>query len=258
LGSCASNTVAGCIRFCVNKSHKTFYPSRLFIYYNGRSLPGYDINTDSGLFLRDAYKSVSQNKVCTEQHWEYDTSKFTIKPLPKCYQEASKLNKSFTYYNINQDLNSIKSCISDGFPISFGLILYSSFLSQKSISTGQIDMPNIYTEDQIGGHAITIVGYDDNKKLFTVANSWGSKWGDAGYCYIPYSYILDSDFASDFWTVRGFDVDLSEAEGDIKSKVEKDHLKSAIADTLRDVLSDVIKEVFTDIIQDMFNKIINK
>lgn len=36
-----------------------------------------------------------------------------------------------------------------------------------------------------GGHALTIVGYDD--RGFLVKNSWGP-WGDAGYCTVSYDY----------------------------------------------------------------------
>ena len=36
------------------------------------------------------------------------------------------------------------------------------------------------------GHAIIIVGYDDNKKLIEFRNSWGNKWGNNGYAYFTY------------------------------------------------------------------------
>ena len=35
-------------------------------------------------------------------------------------------------------------------------------------------------------HAITIVGWDDNKGAYLVKNSWGTQWGDKGYVWIKY------------------------------------------------------------------------
>ncbi|OHD66885.1 MAG: hypothetical protein A2176_12550 [Spirochaetes bacterium RBG_13_51_14] len=35
-------------------------------------------------------------------------------------------------------------------------------------------------------HAITIVGWDDNKEAYLVKNSWGTQWGDKGYAWIKY------------------------------------------------------------------------
>ncbi len=35
-------------------------------------------------------------------------------------------------------------------------------------------------------HAITIVGWDDNKKAWLVKNSWGTRWGDKGYVWVEY------------------------------------------------------------------------
>ena len=45
-----------------------------------------------------------------------------------------------------------------------------------------------------------IVGYDDTKSWFIVANSWGKGWGDKGYCYIPYEFMQEN--GSDYWTIR--------------------------------------------------------
>jgi len=35
-------------------------------------------------------------------------------------------------------------------------------------------------------HAITIVGWDDNKKAYLVKNSWGPAWGEGGYIWVEY------------------------------------------------------------------------
>ncbi|MFN5911161.1 MAG: C1 family peptidase [Bacteroidota bacterium] len=56
-----------------------------------------------------------------------------------------------------------------------------------------------------GGHAMCVIGYDDNKYggSFKVANSWGSSWGDDGYVYIKYD-----DFVEYCWGGYYFDTEL--------------------------------------------------
>ncbi|NDG26961.1 MAG: hypothetical protein EB120_07290 [Proteobacteria bacterium] len=38
----------------------------------------------------------------------------------------------------------------------------------------------------MGGHAITLIGYDDSAKAWIVRNSWGEDWGEKGYFRIAY------------------------------------------------------------------------
>jgi hypothetical protein len=37
-----------------------------------------------------------------------------------------------------------------------------------------------------GGHAMTVVGYDDARQAFRLVNSWGKQWGDRGFAWISY------------------------------------------------------------------------
>lgn len=41
----------------------------------------------------------------------------------------------------------------------------------------------------VGGHSMSIVGFDDHEKMFVVRNSWGEHWGDRGYCYVSYDFF---------------------------------------------------------------------
>jgi len=52
-------------------------------------------------------------------------------------------------------------------------------------------MPSI-DEVRLGGHALLAVGFDDDKQVFIVRNSWGEEFGDKGYCYIPYEFFSSS------------------------------------------------------------------
>jgi len=42
-----------------------------------------------------------------------------------------------------------------------------------------------------GRHAMLITGYTGN--FFILKNSWGTDWGDQGYCYVPKNVLAASD-----------------------------------------------------------------
>lgn len=204
LGSCVSNSVAYCVRYVRQKEKLSVYdPSRLFIYYYGRVIEGSPATEDSGLYIRDGFKSVANYSVCSENNWPYDTSKFQLQPSIYA-QNAAKQHKRFNYFAVAQDVNELKACLADGYPVSFGFTVFESFMSAEVASTGIVPSPNVSTEQQMGGHAVTIVGYDDATKRFKIANSWGNVWGDKGFFYMPYDFVLDNRWADDFWTARSF------------------------------------------------------
>ena len=96
----------------------------------------------------------------------------------------------------------------EGYPFIFGIRLYSSFSSATVFFTGKVPVPNMQTEQLLGGHAICIVGYDDTLPVagrangrFICRNSWGTGWGDAGYFYMPYDVIKTTSMSSDFWLI---------------------------------------------------------
>ena len=52
-------------------------------------------------------------------------------------------------------------------------------------------------ESMLGGHAISIVGY--NKTGFIVRNSWSEFWGDNGYTILPYDEVYP--YLLECWTI---------------------------------------------------------
>ena len=38
----------------------------------------------------------------------------------------------------------------------------------------------------VGYHCLTVVGFDDEKQAWLLRNSWGTRWGMSGYCWIRY------------------------------------------------------------------------
>jgi C1A family cysteine protease len=200
LGSCTANALACAIQFDETKQNllNNETPSRLFIYYNERDMEG-NVDNDTGASLRDGVKTINNIGYCNETQWPYDIEKFKEKPSQDCYDFARK-HKALTYKRVQQDETHIKSVLNMGFPIVFGISVYESFESENVAKTGIVPLPE-KSERMLGGHAIVLVGYDEEKRLFIFRNSWGEDWGDKGYGYLPFEYVCDKDLASDFWVV---------------------------------------------------------
>lgn len=200
LGSCTANAICAAYEIDEIKQKETsvFMPSRLFVYYNERDMEG-TVNEDAGAIIHDGIKVVNTIGVCPESDWMYDISKFTIKPPQNCYDEAQN-HKTKDYRSLKQDLQQLKQCLINGFPFVCGISVFESFESEEVAKTGIVPMPGP-NEQCIGAHAVGIIGFLDSKQSFILRNSWGSSWGDGGYCYIPYSYICDPNLASEFWVI---------------------------------------------------------
>lgn len=201
LGSCTANAIAAAYEYdeINQKEPNVFTPSRLFIYYNERSMEG-TIDEDSGAMIRDGIKSINSVGVCHEDLWVYDISKFNVTPPDECYKDAEN-HKCVKYQRVIQTVYNMKATLIQGLPFVFGFTVYESFESEDVAKTGIMTMPTS-NEKQLGGHAVMAVGYDDSKQAFIVRNSWGTGWGDNGYFYMPYDYISNSELASDFWVVQ--------------------------------------------------------
>jgi len=210
IGSCTANAIGAAHEFDQMKQRlgapSPFVPSRLFIYYNERAIE-HTTASDSGAQIRDGFKSIAAQGVCREDPtWPYDAdafppnNKLTVKPSAAAYAEG-KQYVAVQYQRVPQTLAQMKACLAGGYPFVFGFTVYESFESQQVAQNGVVPMPHA-GEQVLGGHAVLAVGYRDAQQQFIVRNSWGTGWGDKGYCYMPYQYLTNAQLASDFWTLR--------------------------------------------------------
>lgn len=89
-----------------------------------------------------------------------------------------------------ENTTAICQVLSENHPVLMGMIVPPSFYD---IGSDGIFRPKsseyVYPwPKNWGGHAMCIVGYDDDKNggSFKVVNSWGKDWGDDGFLYINY------------------------------------------------------------------------
>lgn len=203
LGSCTANSASAALWYAESikqGSKSVALPSRLFIYYNERSIE-HTTRQDSGASIRDSMKAVATYGACSETEWPYNVAKFAKKPGVALYTSAKKEALVTAYLAVSQTQTAMMQALAQGLPICVGATLYESFESDEVARTGVVPMPS-HTEQPLGGHAFLVVGYDMAKGLFTCRNSWGDAWGDKGYFYIPFSYLLNPNLAADFWIIK--------------------------------------------------------
>jgi C1A family cysteine protease len=201
LGSCTANSVAGVMEFDMMRQglKPAFTPSRLFIYWNERSDQG-DTDDDTGATIRESIKAANTYGACDEALWPYVIAQFAARPPQSCY-DAAKSDLVLKYQAVDQSLDGVRSVLQAGLPVLIGFAVYESFESDEVAKTGIVPMPGP-NESMLGGHAVHIVGDQPDQRRFILRNSWGVAWGAAGYFYMPYDYVLNSDLASDFWAAQ--------------------------------------------------------
>jgi C1A family cysteine protease len=208
IGSCTANALAGDIEFVKMKqgNDKTGTPARLDIYEQERKKE-HTFPQDSGASVRDGVKCGEKVGFAPESDWPYSQDNLNIDPTSQVLADRSD-NKIGEAINVDHtDINQLKQSLADGFPVTLGIKVFQSFESDDNVHTGVINMPQA-NDKVLGGHAMLLVGYDDDSQRFIFRNSWklkdGTPWGDKGYGTIPYDYITSNKLAypNEFWSVR--------------------------------------------------------
>ncbi|MBP3567494.1 MAG: C1 family peptidase [Paraprevotella sp.] len=189
IGACTVFAISSIYEYILKRnSEKEVDLSESFVYYNVRHLEGKE-QEDTGSSFQDVIASMGKQGICTELLHPY-THLLSDIPSDGAYQDGKK-RRIVKALNVNVALDDIRSAIQDGYPVAISLKIFESF----NTTTGFVKRPTkeeVDSED-FGYHAMVVVGYSDDTKFFLVRNSWGEKFGEKGYCYIPYSYISDPD-----------------------------------------------------------------
>lgn len=171
-----------------------FFPSRVYIYYNSKIKGEIFLNEQPS--NRETLKSISKWGFCPEQYCPFNTGLINNKPTNECYKLGQKY--SIKYYRIPNIINDIKLVLNNNKSIICSIPLYSSFMEKCVRQTGRLEFPEGY-ESIIGSLSIVIVGYIESKELIICRFPFGNLWGDHGYGYINYDYLLV--MGMDLWII---------------------------------------------------------
>ncbi len=171
---------------------RVFSPAFIYNQING--------GKDSGSYFHHALDLVTQKGVAPWKLMPYRPNDYRTQPSP-AVKATAKHYRAASYKRLPFDnLQAVKAELAAGRPIIFGITIDDAFYK---LGDRVYDKTGGRT---YGGHAMTLVGYDDTKKspggdrgAFKLINSWGKQWGKDGYGWIsyrqwvamrPYAYVL--------------------------------------------------------------------
>ena len=155
------------------KEHKKYYTfDPHWLYGECKKVDG--IPDVGGTYLRVALKIVQENGYLAKAE-RYKLKKDTGFKIEKYVRLTSKQQIKEAIYHVG--------------PVVFGIAVDEGIYKPVR---GIVPEPG---GENLGGHAMTITGYDDNKKCqgsrgaFLIKNSWGRNYGSKGYIWLPYSHF---------------------------------------------------------------------
>ncbi len=126
---------------------------------------------------------VVQQGVCFWEEMPYTDKGCTT--LPNSSQKSLAIPNRISKYEKVEGFNTsdLKKVLLSNFVLVFGAMVDEGFINaNKNFIWKSQDGQNL------GGHAMIIIGYDDTKNAFKIQNSWGNSWGDNGYSWLDYGY----------------------------------------------------------------------
>lgn len=157
--------------------------SERFLYDEAKKLYWGEAEADKhqGADGRSIAKVLAKQGVCRESFWKYVPNEKGT-PQQGYREDAKRYLITTDYVRITSETQLAPTLYKYG-PITFSVMVYDNWL--KVGADGIIpDRPWWYYKQPLGGHLIAICGWSPTKKQYKIKNSWGTKWGKEGYCYM--------------------------------------------------------------------------
>lgn len=237
MGACSAFALVGIFEYILKKNKQPDIDlSEQFVYYNVRKADG-SSRVDAGSSLYDVVQTLMKDGVCQEHLFPYNPESIAKEPPVEAIEDG-QTRKVVKAKNVKKNLHDIKSAVAEGYPVAISLRIFNSFHPRR----GFIHIPSEkeIQSEQSGNHAMVICGYNDEARFFVVRNSWGRKFGDKGYCYIPYGYVENEALLNGACIITEI--------SDTKLQVKGSDQKAVVSFDLTD--SNIKSEILTNLIRE--------
>ena len=199
--------------------------SERFVVHNTKTISGmWGLQGD---YFRNAVKAYCDYGAPLETDYPNDFSltweQFSKNEPPIEVVNKALENRGGNYWRVDPTIENIKQAVfQNKAPVLIGMGWYGNYQPVDG------KLPPADFTNQVGGHAVTCVGWTYKKLWFK--NSWGAGWGDSGYFYIPFDEF-DKYSLWDCWIV--LDLEPQVLEGWVALK----YLNAGFKTTTTDVLN---------------------
>jgi hypothetical protein len=155
--------------------------NHLFFYAGGTIEKGWVSIVDAAQYLMEF--GVPDEGCYPDPHRPFD---YYFESLPGWENRTVKISE---WSWIDHNITTMKQALIDHGPLIICIHFWQDFFYYFG------GVYKHHTGQPVGGHVVTIVGYEDSKSCWIVKNSWGTKWGEKGYFRMSY----DADMLSGWY-----------------------------------------------------------
>jgi Papain family cysteine protease len=203
-GTCVAWAVGYNLKTTLNAIDKNWNSSTLADSKNQTSpkdlflaIPSAEKGSDcSGTNFEPAFNQLIKRGTASIRSVPYSNMGNCSQSPDNSFTAEAATNKLNNYRKISMNIEEIKSYVSQNRPVVFGAKLSDNFMTWRGdqVLTSHSSFTNV---GQNARHAMMIIGYDDKKGpngAFQVINSWGNVWGDKGFIWIDYNFMINPQF----------------------------------------------------------------
>lgn len=165
--------------------------ARDFLYYNALAYDGGGF-VDQGTQMRSCAKGLTKFGRPPESACPFKHDPLVERPSWEAYREGYDHKGPKAYYRV-VGLEEIRQAIAANKPVVGGASVGNSIYDASATDIYDPDPE----EPSIGGHALTVVGYDAHS--FTLCNSWGTGYADGGFFRVSPRFMASF---TDLWAIH--------------------------------------------------------
>ena len=144
----------------------------------------------SGSYFEEIFSVLVERGCCTWDRFPYDTARWGCsRPVPDPLMPIARSHVMATPLRVStEDITMLRYHLAINEPVAFAMGIDSAFrYGDPAADQGApMDWRPACEQPMPGSHAMLLVGYDDADSTFLVMNSWGTTWGDGGFCRLRY------------------------------------------------------------------------